>query len=297
MAWKAYNTINGQIMGEVSDAPGANATDYLTDALGSVVATVSGGKILNTYRWSGYGQQVLKTGIGPDPKFLWVGGWGYRSSGLLLYVRERALSTSLSVWLSIDDLWPHERKYSYSAQNPASRIDPTGLTAEQAAINRYCSGPGVECCEPLPPGADPNMPYFCKRRRGCEKCIKAEKFRSVEAYCSELSRFSARRPAWPGIGDLLCARNALRTCIDNAYKSCPGPGHSLFDKCRHCMASCCIANKCGAKAAEWLGWCRERQQLADCVAGGYGTDDHDANLIGIGGRPKCRNACRRYGAK
>lgn len=40
-----YHTVNGQIMGS---STGATFTPYLTDALGSVTATVSGGSIKNT---------------------------------------------------------------------------------------------------------------------------------------------------------------------------------------------------------------------------------------------------------
>ncbi|GIK32362.1 MAG: hypothetical protein BroJett009_13540 [Armatimonadota bacterium] len=126
MAWEAYNTVNGMIMGEVSDATGALPIDYLTDALGSVVATVANGTVQNTYRWAGYGQQVHKTGTSVDPKFLWVGGWGYRGR----YVRNRSLDSMLAIWLSSDPYWPNEQAYAYAGGNPATISDPTGLEWE-----------------------------------------------------------------------------------------------------------------------------------------------------------------------
>lgn len=167
MAWKAYNTINGQIMGEVSDAPGANATDYLTDALGSVVATVSGGKLLNTYRWSGYGQQVLKTGIGPDPKFLWVGGWGYRASSSLAYVRARHYSSARASWTTVDPLWPWQRSNIYTV-NPVTQIDPTGTYVAScdddwrptATMNTICGRSGLVWY----------VPFFCNHHPGNWAC-------------------------------------------------------------------------------------------------------------------------------
>ena len=56
--------------------------DYLTDALGSVTATVDqSGTVQNTYRYKPYGDLLAKTGTGNDPKFLWVGSQGYRQRG------------------------------------------------------------------------------------------------------------------------------------------------------------------------------------------------------------------------
>lgn len=123
MAFTGYNTVNGLILGEVSDASGSLPKDYLTDALGSVVATVVNGAVQNTYRHAGYGQQVSKTGGGADPKYLWVGGWGYRQG----YVRRRRYLPSAGSWTSVDPLWPAEPQYAYSGSRPTSSIDPSGL--------------------------------------------------------------------------------------------------------------------------------------------------------------------------
>ena len=62
-------------------SPNMRKNHYLTDALGSVTATVTGaGVVENTYRYKPYGEQLAKTGTGSDPKFLWVGRWGYRNN-------------------------------------------------------------------------------------------------------------------------------------------------------------------------------------------------------------------------
>ena len=79
MAVTNYYTVNGQIIGEKVGA-GAR-TDYLTDALGNVTATMNqSAQILNTYRYKPYGGLLAKTGVGADPSFLWVGNEGYRQT-------------------------------------------------------------------------------------------------------------------------------------------------------------------------------------------------------------------------
>lgn len=129
MAWKAYNTVNGMILGE-SDSE--RATDYQTDALGSVVGTFhSNGALENTYRYAGYGQQVSKTGTGADPKVLWVGGYGGRMSVEFVYFVRRHYNLRRSVWTTIDPLWPEEAAYLYALANPAENVDPMGMGPNQ----------------------------------------------------------------------------------------------------------------------------------------------------------------------
>ena len=127
MPWKAYNTVNGQVLGETF-ATGARPLDYQLDALGSVVGTIkANGALENTYRYAGYGQQVSKTGAGADPKFRWVGGWGYRMAGTTSYVRRRHLDITTARWLAIDPIWPDEAAYLYALDNPTTHFDLLGL--------------------------------------------------------------------------------------------------------------------------------------------------------------------------
>ncbi len=59
-------SLNGQIIGEKTT--GGTRTDYLRDALGSVVGTVNqSAQVVNTYRHKPYGAQLAKTGVGADP--------------------------------------------------------------------------------------------------------------------------------------------------------------------------------------------------------------------------------------
>jgi hypothetical protein len=53
MAVTNYHTVNGRILGETT---GGIRTDYLTDALGSVTATVNpSGQVVNRYTYKPYG--------------------------------------------------------------------------------------------------------------------------------------------------------------------------------------------------------------------------------------------------
>jgi len=59
---KSYYSVGGEIIGEKS---GGVRTDYLTDALGSVTATVDqAGSVINRYTYKPYGALLAKTGVG-----------------------------------------------------------------------------------------------------------------------------------------------------------------------------------------------------------------------------------------
>lgn len=136
MAVKNYCTMNGQLIGEYE---GTRSTDYILDGLGSVIATFrSTGTIQNQYRYSGYGQQVYRSGTGTDPYFLWVGGWGYRTRGMV-YVRLRTYYEDAAVWTSVDPLWPDESAYGYVQSAPVSGVDPTGqsMDGDAACYTRF----------------------------------------------------------------------------------------------------------------------------------------------------------------
>ena len=79
MATTYYHTVEGRIRGQ---STAGVRTDYLTDALGSVVATVnSTAAVVNTYRYKPYGERLAKTGVGADPRFLHMGEHGVRRTG------------------------------------------------------------------------------------------------------------------------------------------------------------------------------------------------------------------------
>ena len=121
-----YHTVNGQLVGQ---STGTEFTQYLTDAQGSVTATVNGKRVTNTYRYKPYGERLAKTGSGPDPAFQWAGDTGSRVTGRSWaeqYNQARHYGTRQSSWTSVDPIWPSEKAYSFGAGNPTTFIDPTG---------------------------------------------------------------------------------------------------------------------------------------------------------------------------
>lgn len=65
MATTYYHTANGRICGE---STAGDRIDYLTDALGSVVATVdSSAQVVNPYRCRPYGERLAMPAVGSAP--------------------------------------------------------------------------------------------------------------------------------------------------------------------------------------------------------------------------------------
>ncbi|MCH8274751.1 MAG: hypothetical protein IH851_08170 [Armatimonadetes bacterium] len=129
MAVTNYFTANGEIIGEET---GGTQTDYLTDALGSVTATVDqNAAVVNTYRYKPYGAQLAKTGAGADPSFRWIGARGYRQTGKEFseaYVRARHYGTPTGVWTTKDR--GRDRRiapYSYVRGRVVTYVDKSGL--------------------------------------------------------------------------------------------------------------------------------------------------------------------------
>ena len=92
-----YYAVDNDILGEKTTA--SSRIDYLTDALGSVTATLNqSAQVVNTYRYKPYGALLAKTGTGVDPAYTWVGSKGYRQTGNQhsdTYVRARTYSSAL----------------------------------------------------------------------------------------------------------------------------------------------------------------------------------------------------------
>ena len=129
MAVTNYYTVNGEILGESTSG---TYLDYLTDALGSVTATVNqSAAIVQKARYKPYGTLLSGTQF----KMGWVGTLGYRSSTTKFaesYVQHRTYGNKQGQWTSIDPIWPDESPYAYVSGNPTTAVDPNGLSACQA---------------------------------------------------------------------------------------------------------------------------------------------------------------------
>ena len=120
-----YYSVNGEIIGEKTT--GSSRIDYLTDALGSVTATMDqNAQVVNTYRYKPYGALLSKTGAGADPSFQWVGSQGYRQTGKKysdVYVRARHYDTVTGRWTTRDPMGIRSRSQNflmYSRGSPAT---------------------------------------------------------------------------------------------------------------------------------------------------------------------------------
>ena len=182
MPIKSYDTVNGQLIGETTSGV---RTEYLTDALGSVTATLnSSGEIVNTYRYKPYGQLLSKTGSGEDPRYLWTGNTGSRRT-LVTYAEQynqaRHYGSKQAGWTTVDPTWPNEPPFAYIT-NPVLHIDPTGhsVYVDECTCEK--------CMGSIPKAVPPPYPITpavrticdnmlrCSRKKGCmdklASCIK-----------------------------------------------------------------------------------------------------------------------------
>ncbi len=123
---------------------GSDVRFYSRDALGNTRAIVDGkGTVINTYAYKPYGEVVIGQirNSSVDPRFLWVGSWGYRSTFQLWqthYVRARHYSNPLGAWTTRDPLWPSEPGWRYVDGRVMSSADPTGLACSPPDPCKRC---------------------------------------------------------------------------------------------------------------------------------------------------------------
>ncbi|MDI9640034.1 hypothetical protein QM565_30460 [Geitlerinema splendidum] len=129
-----YLSIDSQAYGHSVAGDPSKTTYYTLDALGSVVATTDNkGNILNTYEYKPFSGEVLqKTGSAPDPRFMWNGSHGYRTTNLpqqqflTHYVRARHYQGMTAAWTTQDPLWPQEPAYRYVENMVTKSVDYWG---------------------------------------------------------------------------------------------------------------------------------------------------------------------------
>lgn len=150
----SYYSINGNLVGERT---ASGRTDYLSDALGSVTATAgSSGAVGNRYRYKPYGSQLSKTGADLDPKFRWIGQWGYRSTSIVNvshYVRARHYGSGVGAFTTRDPFSPRVSPFSYVHGRVATYVDPSGLYIH-----------GIGCNDPTDKD---RFEDACKKLRDC----------------------------------------------------------------------------------------------------------------------------------
>lgn len=140
MATTWYHTVKGEIIAETTSG---SRTSYLTDALGSVTAMQNAaGTTTATWRYKPYGSLLVKTGAGPDPRFLWLGAIGYRLGVTVAscYVRARHIDSNRATWATVDALWPVEPPFVYVHGNPTSKTDSRGSSEDFSTL------PGIKPC-------------------------------------------------------------------------------------------------------------------------------------------------------
>ncbi len=170
-----YYTIDGQMIG-YKDASGRK--DYLTDALGSVTAEVDQTGATKTFdgRYKPYGGDLSSNGT--RGSYGWVGGWGYRGTGLSAsshYVRARHYSKSSGMWTTKDRIWPIESAFGYSDSNPVFRADPSGLKPERMKTPKLpvfdpCGGQSSDDAVRSP--CRNILPGYEDLRKAIEECLK-----------------------------------------------------------------------------------------------------------------------------
>ena len=279
MGVTSYYSFGGEIIGEET---GGVRRDYLTDALGSVTATVTGaGVVENTYRYKPYGEQLAKTGTGSDPKFLWNGKSGYVAMVKRFaefYVRHRYFSSSLSRWNTVDPLGIRGgdlNYYRYSINNSISLNDPSGLQLGDIPwpfppnkdVDKYledrCTDLPIDGLTTCDISKGKPVSGICTRgeNRPCElsKCVRAHEDRHQKSHkdcCTyaSLSKDPKRQEKyfqWVSSNNAAFECNALQA-DENCCKNMP-QNSQVKDYCKEtefCRKMCC-AEAMSKKPVSW----------------------------------------------
>ena len=124
-----YYSVGHEIIGE--HTLGQSRLDYLTDALGGVVATVNQSlTVESTARYKPYRADLATTGT--MPMFGWGGTLGYKRTGRPhsdVYVGRRYHATVEGLWATRAPSLPREKAYTYAKDCPSLLVDPTGTQA------------------------------------------------------------------------------------------------------------------------------------------------------------------------
>ena len=251
-----YHSIGGEMIGETTT--GSPRVDYLTDALGSVTATVNqSAQVVNTYRYNPFGSLLAKSGTGPDPAFGWIGGQGYRPTGNKFsdfYVRRRHPDSTAGRWPTQDPIGLHGgdlNYYKYAGNCPVTSVDPSGLFECWQCPIAGLLLPGLQLwclfrchwghheCVPPPPPPDAIGPYY--------GAIYGQ-------YCGP----QTDKGEGDGVDELDACCRVHDECFANADPQCNAFNQWRWPACKACNRDLCA---CAGKAScdMWSGtrkaWC------------------------------------------
>ena len=249
MAVTTYRTYNGRLRAEVTDGV---RTTYLTDALGSVTATVDSSQtVLNTYRYKPSGDLLAKTGSSPDPRFLWTGDTGSRTTGLAYseqYNRLRHYGSKQAAWTTVDPIWPVENAYVYVRSKPVTSTDPMGLSG---ITQQNC----ISLQLPIPPSWSIGMEYcnWCYDPRCCGGGEWASRCWSIAGNAT----FTIKAVPWDEIGGTVrrTAEAVLRILVGGA---------AGINECLHPQKDCVSRSQAGDMSV-CLRVCATAVSMSCCV--------------------------------
>lgn len=202
-------TLNGQLVAE-REVNGLR-TDYLVDALGSVVCvTDPSGSASAQQRYKPYGTSLSISGR--SLLFSWVGSFGYLSGVEVIqgsyYVRNRFYDSRIGRWCGRDPLWPNEPAYAYAFGNPTTVTDPSGLSAE--CFNHPCGESAASACAYVYNNAGSNdIPEIVRLLAGTVVCCNGHAY---------VCMFATPKGERPGITD--CTRQHEN--YHKAFSNCSG---------------------------------------------------------------------------
>jgi hypothetical protein len=235
-----YHTVNGQMVGQ---STGSTFTQYLTDALGSVTATVNGKSVTNTYRYKPYGAPLSASGVGTEPQFRWRGAKGLHYSGLPYaeyFAWRGSYSSSSASRLSVSQKVGDRRRTGSSPYSVTrefwSKLEPESGVRPRIEGCEQCSGRSV----PWVRAAQNKLLMFCEKYddrtdtslRSCvdacahqylgevtPKCIATWCNAGVKIACSNSCRVSETKVGCPthesckGVGPVEVTPCAYVTCV------------------------------------------------------------------------------------
>ena len=204
---------------------------FVPDPLGSVIGLLNSSQVFtDTFAFWPSGEVRARTGSTPTP-FQWVGTLGYyRELEWLYYVRARYELAVLGRWLTEDpcldwklvtsgDWTQTAAGVAYGAENPLSRVDPTGLWCIHISRG-FCIGPGCAAdpfCSSFPTPSPsrnppPPPPPWCNPPRTGHQCGYSFVCKSPPWWKRGIA---GHHYAWCKSCELQCSANCL-PCVDDA---------------------------------------------------------------------------------